>query len=150
MGQRTSTFSNNNADALRALAGAVRHLENLRQERPAGRNLVQPEQDWGITPALEILYERIHQLQGEQPSRLRELAAKFSQGLAAWARRLGLSARPPGPTRWVICPERGLRAAVGVVTALDISGTLRVVDVTRCSLFPKAPLLCHKQCLQQL
>lgn len=56
----------------------------------------------------------------------------------------------PGHARGrVRCPERRVRAKVGVEQAEGDFGRLRVTDVTSCSLLPDAPLTCGKECLRQ-
>lgn len=56
---------------------------------------------------------------------------------------------PGHARRWVRCPERRLRAKVGIEQAEGDFGRLRVIDVATCSLLPDAPLTCGKECLRQ-
>lgn len=72
--------------------------------------------------------------------------------VGAWV-VLGLTINRWGPghaSRRVRCPERGVRAKVGVEQDEGDFGRLRVTDVTTCSLLPDAPLTCDKECLRQL
>ncbi len=65
---------------------------------------------------------------------------------------LGLTINRWGPghaRRRVRCPERRVRAKVGVEQAESDFGRLRVTDVTSCSLLPDARLTCGKECLRQ-
>ncbi len=139
-------------DPVRTLEHAARHLEDAQAERPAGQNLVQPRENRAIASALDLLYERAHQLRREQPARLRRAAGALRESATALARTFGLFPKPGrSGTRWVICPEWGMRAAVGVSQERDeAGGGVRVIDITTCSLFPNAVLQCHKQCLRQL
>lgn len=70
---------------------------------------------------------------------------------SAWV-VLFLTIRRWGPGRGkrrVVCPESKTRAKVTVIQGEGDFGSLRVVDVTACSLFPHAPLACGKECLRQ-
>jgi len=72
--------------------------------------------------------------------------------LSAWA-VLGYTIWRWGPgyrSRRVRCPERRVRAKVGVEQREGDFGRLRVTDVTSCSLLPDEPLNCDKGCLRQL
>lgn len=52
--------------------------------------------------------------------------------------------------RSVRCPEKKVRAKVLVDQREAEFGSLRVTDVTACSLFADAPLTCGKECLGRL
>lgn len=72
--------------------------------------------------------------------------------LGAWG-VLALAIRRWGPgraKRSVRCPTKQVRAKVVVEQGEGDFGSLRVSDVTRCSLFRDAPLTCAKECLAKL
>ncbi len=72
--------------------------------------------------------------------------------VSAWV-VLFLAIRRWGPGRGkrrVVCPELKRRAKVTVTQGEGDFGSLRVIDVTACSLFSGAPLACGKECLPQL
>ncbi|MBI4444216.1 MAG: hypothetical protein HY649_12700 [Acidobacteria bacterium] len=50
--------------------------------------------------------------------------------------------------RSVLCPEKQLPARVTFLRREGSFGSLKVVDVTECSLFSGAPITCHKNCMQ--
>lgn len=71
--------------------------------------------------------------------------------LTAWA-LVFLTIRRWGPgraRRSVQCPAKRVRAQVVVEQQESDFGSLRVTDVTACSLFPQQPVTCDKQCLSQ-
>lgn len=72
--------------------------------------------------------------------------------LGAWT-VLGLAIRRWGPgcaKRSVKCPVKHTRAKVVVEQKEGDFGSLRVADVTACSLLPDAPLTCDKECMAHL
>jgi hypothetical protein len=64
-----------------------------------------------------------------------------------------IAIREAGPgkvTRRVRCPDLEKRARLEVLYTEPVWGTLQATDITRCSLFGRAPVSCHKNCLRQL
>lgn len=72
--------------------------------------------------------------------------------LSAWAvvaytiRRWG----PGRARRRVDCPTQKVKARVRVEQREGDFGSLRVADVSACSLFPGEPVACDKECLARL
>lgn len=72
--------------------------------------------------------------------------------LGAWG-VLALAIRRWGPgraKRSVRCPTKQVAAKVVVEQEEGDFGSLRVADVTACSLFPETLLTCDKECLARL
>jgi hypothetical protein len=72
--------------------------------------------------------------------------------LAAWA-LVGYSIWKWGPgkrNRTVVCPEKKVKAKVRADQREGEFGSLRVADVTRCSLVEGEPLTCDKACVARL
>ncbi|MDA2913162.1 hypothetical protein MYX77_04245 [Acidobacteriia bacterium AH_259_A11_L15] len=72
--------------------------------------------------------------------------------LAAWAVLFYTILRwgPGLAGRSVRCPQKDVRAKLVVEQREDEFGSLRVVDVRKCSLFPDSPITCNKECLSRL
>ena len=54
----------------------------------------------------------------------------------------------PGLARHsLLCPEKEVPARVTFERKEGSFGSLKVIDVTECSLFPEAPVTCHRHCM---
>lgn len=69
--------------------------------------------------------------------------------LIAWT-MVFLAIRRWGPgqiRRSLLCPEKEIPAGVTFLRQEGSFGSLRVADVTKCSLFPGTPVTCDKHCM---
>ncbi|MBI4458797.1 MAG: hypothetical protein HY648_01900 [Acidobacteria bacterium] len=65
-------------------------------------------------------------------------------GLVAFAIRYW---GPGAMRKYLLCPEKKMPARVVFARQEGSFGSLKMVDVKQCSLFPEGPVTCQKHCL---
>lgn len=68
----------------------------------------------------------------------------FAWGLIAVAIRYW---GPGQAWKYLVCPEKKIPARVTLLRNEGSFGSLKVVDIKECSLFPEGPVTCEKHCM---